>query len=221
MSNTFLTNLKEYKKKKKIIKIINNESFTGHFKGMCLKPKSYITKEKIELWNKKNNQTPIFKNNYPLLSLISKSSVLNKSPVLLPDILVDNTNKILKCDDKMIKSVENNKNDLECFKMYKSLPLFKTKIKKRAISIKNIKDHFPKYFLNDNAKNYKINKYIKIHDSNFFNRKYFITNPLNSYEENSYKIKSIFKRDEFINKIKFDVSSLKFNSSLKANTDYF
>ena len=64
MSNTFLTNLKEYKKKKKIIKIINNESFTGHFKGMCLKPKSYITKEKIELWNKKKNQTPIIKNNY-------------------------------------------------------------------------------------------------------------------------------------------------------------
>ena len=213
MSNTFLTNtnLKEYKKKQqKILKIINNESFTGYFKGLSLKPKTYITKEKIELWNKKENQTPLF----------GKSSILNKSPLLLPDILVDNTNKILKCDDKMIKSLRNKVTDFDLSTMYQTVTSF-NKRNKKTISLNDIYNPFPNSYKNNYAKNYQIRQYLKTHDTNFFNRKYFIVNPYNSYEENSYKIKQLFQQSEFINKIKSDVSNLRFNSKLNANIDYF
>ena len=222
MSKTFLTNtkIKDNEKKQKILKIINNESFIGYFKGLSLKPKSYITKEKIELWYKKENQTPLFGSSYPLINLVSKSSVLNKSAVLLPDILLDNTNKILKCDDKMIKSFRNNVTDFDLSTMYQTVTSFNKRNIKR-ISIKNLSNPFPNNYKNNYAKNVIIRKYLKSHDSNYFNRNYFIVNPLNSYEENSYKLKKLFQKSEFINKIKSDVSSLKFNSSLIANTDYF
>ena len=223
MSNTFLTNtnLKEYKKKQqKILKIINNESFTGYFKGLSLKPKTYITKEKIELWNKKENQTPLFGKSYPLINLVSKSSILNKSPLLLPDILVDNTNKILKCDDKMIKSLRNKVTDFDLSTMYQTVTSF-NKRNKKTISLNDIYNPFPNSYKNNYAKNCQIRQYLKTHDTNFFNRKYFIVDPYNSYEENSYKIKQLYQQSEFINKIKSDVSNLRFNSKLNANIDYF
>ena len=150
MSKTFLTNtkIKDNEKKQKILKIINNESFIGYFKGLSLKPKSYITKEKIELWYKKENQTPLFGSSYPLINLVSKSSVLNKSPVLLPDILLDNTNKILKCDDKMIKSFRNKVTDFDLSTMYQTVTSFNKRNIKR-ISIKNLSNPFPNNYKNN------------------------------------------------------------------------
>ena len=41
-----------------------------------------------------------------------------------------------------------------------------------------------------------------------------------NYDRNSYKIKKLLNNDIFINKIKEDVSSLKFCNDLKANLDY-
>lgn len=104
---------------------------------------------------------------------------------------------------------------LQCLKLFLLLE------KEKKNSIRNLYNYFPKDYKNNNAKNYKIKNYLKIHDINYFNKKFFHVNPLNSYEINSYKIKQIFQKDEFINKIKNDVSSLKFNSNIRANTDFF
>jgi hypothetical protein len=41
-----------------------------------------------------------------------------------------------------------------------------------------------------------------------------------NYDRNSYKIKQLYNDDIFINKIKEDVSSLKFSNNLRANNDY-
>ena len=222
LKKAFITdeNIKEDLKREKIRNIIKKESTIENFQTLSLKPKTYITKEKIDLWNKKENETPVFKNNYPLINLITKNTLLNKSSNLLPKILGDHTKKILKCDEKMIKTINNNKSEIDedYFAMFKTFSSFR---KRKKNSIRNLYNYFPKDYKNNNAKNYKIKNYLKIHDINYFNKKFFHVNPLNSYEINSYKIKQIFQKDEFINKIKNDVSSLKFNSNIRANTDFF
>ena len=105
LKKAFITdeNIKEDLKKEKIRNIIKKESIIENFQTLSLKPKTYITKEKIDLWNKKENETPVFKNNYPLINLITKNTLLNKSSNLLPKILGDHTKKILKCDEKKLK----------------------------------------------------------------------------------------------------------------------
>ena len=120
----------------------------------------------------------------------------------------------------MIKSLRNKETDFDLSTMCQTVTSF-NKRNKKTISLNDIYNPFPNSYKNNYAQNSQIRQYLKIHDTNFFNRKYFIVNPYNSYEENSYKIKKLFQQTEFINKIISDVSNLTFNSKLNANIDYF
>ena len=58
-----------------------------------------------------------------------------------------------------------------------------------------------------------------IHDINFYNQSLVNKKYYDNYELNAYKMKKLFLKNEFLNKIKKDVIRLKFDNTLKLDLD--
>jgi len=232
--NSFLTSLKNKnnnnnntleEKQKFVIKLLENKELnkTDNFDGLSVKFYKESIKEKIEKLkniNTNKGKNILIDKPFPLISIISQRKILNKSNVLVPKIMVSYRNKLNKIDEQLIKSgnykTVNNEVQTDNYKLKK---IFKKNKHRR-----NIKSTDNKSFKNLinfwNKTNYKLHDYRRIHDSNYYNKIYFKKDPMINYDRNSYKIKKLLNNDIFINKIKEDVSSLKFCNDLKANLDY-
>lgn len=64
-------------------------------------------------------------------------------------------------------------------------------------------------------KYFTIRQYRPCHDSNNFNINNLFTDHTKKYQTNSYKLKQLVEKDKFINKIKKDLMSLKYNNQIK------
>lgn len=71
----------------------------------------------------------------------------------------------------------------------------------------------------ENKQKCKIKNYLHSHDCNIFNKTYFNKDPFINYVRNAYKAKYIYEDNSFMQKIKKDVSQLKFSNSLKAYSE--
>ena len=223
--NSFITSLKiniDKLRKKNIIKLLENNELNkvDNFDGYAVKFYKESIKEKIEKLKDDNNNNKgkniLIDTPFPLISVLSQRKILNKSKVLIPKIVISYKNKLSKIDEQLIKNKtidEEIKNGI-----YKKI-IRKKNFRKRNIKsydYKNNNDFIPFW----NKTTYKLHGYRIIHDSNFYNKNFFKKDPMINYDRNSYKIKQLYNNDIFINKIKEDVSSLKFSNNLRANNDY-
>ena len=223
--NSFITSLKiniDKLRKKNILKLLENKEFNkiDNFDGYAVKFYKESIKEKIEKLKDNNNNNKgkniLIDTPFPLISVLSQRKILNKSKVLIPKIVISYRNKLSKIDEQLIKNKtidEEIKNGI-----YKKI-IRKKNFRKRNINSydnNNNTDFIPFW----NKTTYKLHGYRIIHDSNFYNKIFFKNDPMINYDRNSYKIKQLYNDDIFINKIKEDVSSLKFSNNLRANNDY-
>ncbi len=223
--NSFITSLKiniDKLRKKNILKLLENKEFNkiDNFDGYAVKFYKESIKEKIEKLKDNNNNNKgkniLIDTPFPLISVLSQRKILNKSKVLIPKIVISYRNKLSKIDEQLIKNKtidDEIKNGI-----YKKI-IRKKNFRKRNINSydnNNNTDFIPFW----NKTTYKLHGYRIIHDSNFYNKIFFKNDPLINYDRNSYKIKQLYNNDIFINKIKEDVSSLKFSNNLRANNDY-
>ena len=223
--NSFITSLKiniDKLRKKNILKLLENKEFNkiDNFDGYAVKFYKESIKEKIEKLKDNNNNNKgkniLIDTPFPLISVLSQRKILNKSKVLIPKIVISYRNKLSKIDEQLIK---NKTIDDEI-----KNGIFKKIIRKKNFRKRNINsydnnnntDFIPFW----NKTTYKLHGYRIIHDSNFYNKNFFKKDPMINYDRNSYKIKQLYNNDIFINKIKEDVSSLKFSNNLRANNDY-
>jgi len=223
--NSFITSLKiniDKLRKKNILKLLENKEFNkiDNFDGYAVKFYKESIKEKIEKLKDNNNNNKgkniLIDTPFPLISVLSQRKILNKSKVLIPKIVISYRNKLSKIDEQLIKNKtidDEIKNGI-----YKKI-IRKKNFRKRNINSydnNNNTDFIPFW----NKTTYKLHGYRIIHDSNFYNKNFFKKDPMINYDRNSYKIKQLYNDDIFINKIKEDVSSLKFSNNLRANNDY-
>ena len=223
--NSFITSLKiniDKLRKKNILKLLENKEFNkiDNFDGYAVKFYKESIKEKIEKLKDNNNNNKgkniLIDTPFPLISVLSQRKILNKSKVLIPKIVISYRNKLSKIDEQLIKNKtidDEIKNGI-----YKKI-IRKKNFRKRNINSydnNNNTDFIPFW----NKTTYKLHGYRIIHDSNFYNKIFFKNDPMINYDRNSYKIKQLYNNDIFINKIKEDVSSLKFSNNLRANNDY-
>ena len=223
--NSFITSLKiniDKLRKKNILKLLENKEFNkiDNFDGYAVKFYKETIKEKIEKLKDNNNNNKgkniLIDTPFPLISVLSQRKILNKSKVLIPKIVISYRNKLSKIDEQLIKNKtidDEIKNGI-----YKKI-IRKKNFRKRNINSydnNNNTDFIPFW----NKTTYKLHGYRIIHDSNFYNKIFFKNDPMINYDRNSYKIKQLYNNDIFINKIKEDVSSLKFSNNLRANNDY-
>ena len=123
----------------------------------------------------------------------------------LPDIptnFLNNKNKT-RIKSGFLKNRKTPKNfELQCFNDERCFST--TKPRKEF--------NFPRnYFI---IKQYRLN-----HDTNIFNLRHVLTDYTKEYEKHPGKIKEIYHKDKFINKIKLDILRLKFNHRIKPFDD--
>ena len=225
--NSFITSLKiniDKLRNKYILKILDNKELSkvDNFDGFAVKFYKESIKEKIEKLKNNNNlkkgKNILIDTPFPLISVLSQRKVLNKSKVLIPKMMIAYRNKLNKIDELLIKNktVDDEIQNVIYKKNYRNKNIRKRN--KKSFEDKNFNNSEYKTFWN--RTNYKLHDYRIIHDSNYYNKIFFIKDPMINYDRNSYKIKKLYNNDIFINKIKEDVSSLKFSNNLRANNDY-
>ena len=212
------------KKIKKLLQLTPNSNST--FDGLALLSHRVTIKDEIDkLFSPQpKGKNIIFNKPFPLLSVISKRTLLNKTPYFIPKLINCSKKKILKKDQKLILSVNekekekkeknNNENNINENIILKTVEAYH-KRSKSNFNFKNLK-----IFSYNLKPKFKLRNYSRNHDTNFYNREYFVKEPIDFYENNSFKIKKFIKEVKFMEKIKDDVSKLKFNNTLRVNLNF-
>lgn len=178
-----------------------------------------LLNQSINSFNNQNTNL-ILNQPFPLINIISKRNILNNSSSLIKNILRYKRNQYQSRDQHLLLSKHIPKqinlpegyaiNSKRTKRTNESLLSDKDEINKKSLS----------YLLDMEKKSKcKIKTYLHSHDCNVFNRTYFKQDPFDNYVKNAYKVKSFYKENIFISRIKNDVCRLKYSNSLKAYPD--
>jgi hypothetical protein len=216
----FLTKINIPKiKKRRISEILKYENSKDSFDGMGLKSHRITVSEHLDkiFSPKKKERNIIFNKPFPVLNVISKRTLLNNSPLFVPKLINCDKLILLKQDQKLINSLnkkENNNNNS------------KKRKKKFCEVIEPYKNKSYSHLILNNVKTvpniyntiYKLKTYSRNHDTNLYNREYFIKKKNEFYDKYGLTNKySFLQENQFFNKIRDDVSRLKFNNTLRVN----
>ena len=221
----FLTKINVSKiKKRKINQILKCDNSKDSFDGMVLLTHRVTVSEHLDniFFPKKKERNIIFNKPFPVLNVISKRTLLHNSPLFVPKLINCDKLTLLKQDQKIIKSINQKENNNNININNNS----KKRIKKFCEVIEPYQKKSYSYHNLNNIKTvpniyntiYKLKTYSRNHDTNLYNREYFIKKKNEFYEKYGLTNKySFLKENNFFNKIRDDVSKLKFNNTLRVN----
>lgn len=176
----------------------------------------------------------LFDHPFPLIEILSKRKILNNSTRLLKDLIKCNQKTLLKTDEKYIikrydemSQNEHHINNNDNFQVIRhesygeqkqNYTQSKLSTKLGIIESKTSTDTL--YSLTSLPKVEKrtinvSNLHRRSHDSNVINKNKLFKDPSEHFSLNAYKMKELYINEHFINKIKKDVSHLKFNRELR------
>ena len=211
----YLTSTNQAYNIKRARRKLSTKSEVDCLDGMAIKGhKMSIAEQLKDTYSRNKNKNQLFENyHYPLINVISKRKVLNNSSKLVKNLLKYNNKVLMKRDEHLMLSKSTiSKEKIDGY----STP----KTKQRMNSTFNASLYsFASLQREDYLRKCRIKDYMRTHDCNFFNKEYFIKDPFDNYSRNAYKVKNIYQENDFINKIKRDVSGLKFSNQLKAYPD--
>ena len=204
-------------RKSKIKNLIENETNRNNtFDGLAILSHKITVKDEIEkIYSPQpKGRNIIFNKPFPLISVVSKRTLLNKTSNLIPKLINCYKKKLLKQDENLILNL-NKKIDLK---------------RKLGDTISQISSHrrIKTCIDLDNKLNqtwrskpiFHIRTYSRNHDTNLYNMENFVKKPSEFYNNNPFKIKQLINEVNFMSKIKDDVSKLKFNNTLRANLNF-
>ena len=173
----------------------------------------------IHSFNDKNTRL-ILNQPFPLINVISKRNILNNSSSLIKNILRYKRKQYQSKDQNLLL----NKHIPKQINLPDGYAINHKRSKRTNESILSDKDEINKQSLSylhamEKKSKCKIKNYLHSHDCNVFNRTYFKKDPFDNYAKNAYKVKSLYKENIFISRIKNDVCKLKYSNSLKAYPD--
>ena len=217
----FLTKINVAKiKKRKISQILKYDNCKDSFDGMALITHRVTVSEHLNkiFSPKKKEKNIIFNKPFPVLNVISKRTLLHNSPLFVPKLINCDKLTLLKQDQKIIKNInkkENNNNNNSKKRDKKFYEVIEP-YQKKSYSYHNLNN--VKTVPNIYNTIYKLKTYSRNHDTNLYNREYFIKKKNEFYEKYGLTNKySFLKENNFFNKIRDDVSKLKFNNTLRVN----
>lgn len=214
--NYFLKKRPSFILNQRLLKIISQSSNNIVHDGFAVNYHKPTIKEQVSQISdsSKFQKIKLFHNPFPFLYTVSRRQVLNNSSALLPGILNYSKNKIVSDDDDEILKKMVNKDYIK--KKKKEMKKYRTIENDDGDSQKRI-------FWSDRACGSRceisgggrIRKSLENHDINFFNQTNYLKNYLlENYCYNSYKMKNIFKKRQFVDKIKSDVVKLRYHNCL-------
>ncbi len=220
---TFLTNSynsfnnKPKIRRSKIKKILEIEpSANNTFDGLAILSRKITVKDEIEkLYSPQpKGKNIIFNKPFPVISVVSKRTLLNKTSNFIPKLINCYRKKLLKQDQNLILNLKKNSELKRKLGDSVSIKPFHRRIK-TCINFNNTINQT----LNSKS-NIHISNYSRNHDTNLYNMENFVKEPSEFYNNNPFKIKRLINEMNFMSKIKDDVSKLKFNNTLRANLNF-
>ena len=195
----------------------NSQNESTPLDGLAIKSHQMSIAEQLSetfMKQPKGNNILFEKYNFPLINVISKRNVLNNSTRLVKNLLRYNNKVYMKKEENLMLSKKQINNErIEGY----STP----KVNKKYLEPSSEDNSSSLSFAQKEEKRrrLKIKNYMRTHDCNFYNREYFLKDPFENYARNAYKVKKIYQANNFMSKIKKDVSSLKFSHRLKFYSD--
>lgn len=195
----------------------NSQSESTPLDGLAIKSHQMSIAEQLRetfMKHPKGSNILFEKYNFPLINVISKRNILNNSNRLVKNLLKYNNKVYMKKEENLMLSKKKINNvRVEGYSTPKANKKFlKPPGEENTSSLSFVQKE-------EKRRRLKIKDYMRIHDCNFYNREYFLKDPFENYALNAYKIKKIYQDNNFMSKIKKDVSSLKVSNRLKVYSD--
>jgi hypothetical protein len=227
-SDTFLTKshfISPKIKNIKINKILEIEPYenNNNFDGLAVQShRITLTEHLNEIFSpRKKEKNIIFNKPFPLIRVISKRTLLNKTPLFIPKLINCYKRDLLKNDQKLIKSI----NSKEKIKIKEKKTKIKSLEKYKKLRIMSYNESYKTYnnlrtVGNINNPFNKLRIHSTSHDTNLYNRECILQKKKDFFDTNAFKIKHLINEMKFMNKIKDDISKLKFNNTLRVNSNF-
>lgn len=211
MNGPYLTSTAQIKRARSILS--NDSRKSSYLDGLSLSCHKVTIADRLKGSNK-IKPLKLTAQHFPLINAISKRKILNNSNSLVKHLLRYNKTGFSNLELNVMLSQDNN--NIANIINYPKLSLKKPKKKIKNHSYSGSYSLAYQQKLERERKVSPINDYTPFHDTNFFNREYFIKDPTEFYSLNAYKMNKLIDKDHFVNKIKKDIAGLKFNQTLRA-----
>ncbi len=220
---TFLTNSynsynnKPKIRRNKVKKILEIEpSANNTFDGLAILSRKITVKDEIDkIYSPQpKGRNIIFNKPFPLISVVSKRTLLNKTSNFMPKLINCYRKKLLKQDQNLILNLKKNIKIKRKLGDTISINSFHRRMK-TCIDLHNKMKQSLR-----SKPNFHIRTYSRNHDTNLYNMENFVKEPAEFYNNNPFKIKRLINEINFMSKIKDDVSKLKFNNTLRTNLNF-